>query len=524
MSLIERLDSLKPRIHELLKAAGGAGLSVGVVRQGKVLHESHYGVRSVSATQQPDGHTIYHMASLSKALTAAGIADLINQGKLSWDTRVAEIMPEWRQKNKQVETQTTVTDILAHRTGLSSKSNYQFQMEQELLVPVEAIFNVMSDIPTLADFRSTIKYNNWLYGLAGLIIERESGLSLDEYLRTRFFDPLRLTRTTFGPPSDSNRASAHCTLSDGTAYQIPSPECRSGNIKAGCAGMTSSLNDLLTMYNSLLHAYKDQQTTGLKSTPNSPWKDVESLFTPCNRKGSTEYGRGWLMTDLPGEIGWVGMNDGRVAKNPVIAQGISPTRLIYHNGSLPGFLSSVHLLPDSDTAVVVLCNTMASADVPDYVGAMIIETVLDAPQRNDFLPYVNEAVNVLARRFVDTAAELAAERKPNTSHRPLDEYTGRFVNKQGTFCLVVTKLNEKTLRMNVQGLPRTYYDLTHYHDDVFAWPCDRDAEAKRAMYPKTWATTRKLRFRSSDPSGGRIDEVSWAYVPYEPAGEVFHKG
>ena len=80
---------------------------------------------------------------------------------------------------------------------------------------------------------------------------------------------------------------------------------------------------------------------------------------------------------------------------------------------------------------------------------------------------------------------------------------------------------ENGLRVRINNRPNTYYDLQHYHDDVFAWDCDRDAEAKRAMFPQLSVEFRKLYFVANEE--GVINSIHWAYARDEPKGEIFHK-
>lgn len=513
-----RLNSLKGRIEQLSAAAGNAGLSVGVLQNGKIIHQSHYGYQNLRTLDSPDENTIYHLGSLSKTLTAAGLAILVEEGKFKWTSSLKELVPGFHQRNKYVEQQANVIDLLAHRMGLAMRMNYWAQMEPELLLPPTEAVNVLGALHPTADFRTTLKYNNWTYSLAGDIIERYSGLSLEDFMQQHFFKPLGLTRTTFAVPSEDNYASCHITLSDGTRFEVPRPRIGSGTVMAGAAGLKSSLADLLRLYDILLTALEDQRRTGLTSTPGNPFKQVSMIYTPHGKKGATEYGLGWFMVTLPAEIGWIGVNDGRVAQNPTIARGVDPTPIAYHNGSMPGILASVHLIPQTHTAVVICGNTLSLADIPDYAGGLILETLLGVDEPTDFLPLVSEANESLVKGYANTKEKLAADRKPGTSHRPLDQYEGRFINPEGNFRLDVS-VHRDGLRMRLQGLSQTYYDLYHYHDDVFAWTCDRDTEAKRATFPQLSDVFRKICFQVDDT--GRVGSIFWAYARDEPQGEVF---
>ncbi|KAI1123285.1 putative D-aminoacylase [Nemania abortiva] len=522
MNLGERLTALDEQIQELCGEAGNAGLSIGVRQNGKTIYTSHFGYRNLRTKVPPNDDTIYHLGSLTKALVTAGLGVLVAEGKLEWETRLLDldVEPRFHQRNKDVESQATLLDALAHRMGLAMRMNAWAQMQQDLLLPPQEAINVLGNLNKTADFRTTIKYNNWTYAMFVLLLEKITGKSVEEFMQETFFRPLGLKSTTFAIPPAHDLAEPHITLTDGTPFKVPSPCIGNGTLMCGAAGMKSSLHDLLRLYDSLLTAFNDQKKSGMNSTPGNPFKETGMLFTSHNKKGSTEYGLGWFLTELPSDIGWIGINDGRVRKNPVIGQGAPPTKILYHNGSMPGYLTSVHLIPESQTVIVILGNTLAFSDLPDYVGGLILNTILGAKDEVDFLSLVRECKETSIQGPLRTAAKLEAERKAGTSHKPLTHYEGRYINEIGNWTLVV-RVSGSGLRMNLNDLPETYYDLHHYHDDVFAWDCDRDAEAKRAMFPHLSAEFRKIYFQSDEH--GRIASIHWSYARDEPEGEVFVK-
>ena len=68
-----------------------------------------------------------------------------------------------------------------------------------------------------------------------------------------------------------------------------------------------------------------------------------------------------------------------------------PELVIYHQKSLTGFLSSVHLIPRTSTVTVVLTNSLAKKDTADWLGQLIVETVLDNPEKNDYVMLARES-------------------------------------------------------------------------------------------------------------------------------------
>lgn len=517
----EALSIAQNEISELCAAAGTAGLSVGVLHQGETIHRSNYGVKNLKTAEAPDSDTVYHIASLSKFFTAAAVAVLVDQGRLQWDSLLKDVLPGFHQRDECIESKATLTDALSHRTGLANRFNYWGLMEQELLLPPEETLNVLGALQKAAEFRSTIKYNNWAYASLALMIEKMSGQSLEEFMREKFFEPLGLQRTTFGVPKTENCTSYHMTLSDGTPCEVPDPEISTGTLMTGSAGLKTTINESLRIYDSVLSALQDQTKSGLTSTPNNPFKQAKIMFTGHNRADKTEYGFGWILTQLPSEIGFVS-NNSYVVQPPIIGHGLPPTRIAYHNGSMSGLSSSVHTIPETRTVIVVLCNTTAFAELPDYVGGLILNTLLGVKEKVDFLALIAKCKESSIQGPLNAAKQLKAERKAGTSHKPLEEYEGRYANAQGNWVIGIQRDEGEGLRMTVNDKPRTVLRLCHYHDDVFYWEVDRDAQARRAMYPEASADFHKISFRCAED--GVVFGLHWFYSFDEPNGEVFVDG
>jgi len=89
-----------------------------VVKDGKIIHEKGYGVRSLNTMQKVDEHTLFGIASNSKAFTVASLGILVDEGKLKWDDRVTDYIPEFKLYAPYVTENFTIRDLLTHRSGL----------------------------------------------------------------------------------------------------------------------------------------------------------------------------------------------------------------------------------------------------------------------------------------------------------------------------------------------------------------------------------------------------------------------
>ena len=115
----ERVAALGPTIEKLMKIGGIAGLSLGILQHGKPIYHANYGFRNVEEKLPMTGDTIIPGCSLAKAMTAASIAVLVEEKKLTWDTQVKDILPDFGIQDDILRNHMSVADLLCHRTGMS---------------------------------------------------------------------------------------------------------------------------------------------------------------------------------------------------------------------------------------------------------------------------------------------------------------------------------------------------------------------------------------------------------------------
>ncbi len=486
-----------------------------------MIHRANFGYRDVNARIAPDSDTIYHLASLSKFVTSAAVALLVEDGALKWESKIADLLSGFHQKNKEVEENANLIDLLGHRMALEMRVPYWCQMKNQLLLPASEGVNVLGELESVGTFRKDLKYNNWTYGVVGDIIEKYSGLSLETFVRSRLTDPLGLGRTTMGDAGRDNYAKSYMCWNDGTPYEVPPSALSSGTIIGASSALKSTVNDMLVVYDELMTAHEQQVKIGSKSANTILFPQTQTIFAPHITKNKTSYGLGWFLTELPGEIGWIGLNEARVKKMPIIGRGTLPTQIAYHNGNMPGALSSVHLIPATHTAVVVFANALPFSDVPDWVGGLLLDAILGTPEPNDMVALAKEARDTAIAKPFETAELMNEERERDTPVKSLVEYTGKYYNNIGNFYLEVTT-EGNGLRMCVQGFEHTCYDLYHYHHDTFAWECNREQEMRNVMFPSWYDGIHKFQFASG--AGNGIDRTTWKYGRDVPApGETFMK-
>ena len=141
----------------------------------------------------------------------------------------------------------------------------------------------------------------------------------------------------------------------------------------------------------------------------------------------TSYGFGWARVQLPGPMGAMDCNPLLMPHDmPVVGKGAPSKFVCYHQSSLPGALAAMNQIPETESAIVVLSNSLALNYVSDWVGQLVLEELLRASERNDYIKAVESSVAENAKWFSTTMKGLEKEQKKGTVPRNLEEYTGTY--------------------------------------------------------------------------------------------------
>ena len=186
------IDSL---VGRTLRAFDVPGIAVCVIKDGKVVHSKGYGVRSLDKRQPVDEHTLFGIASNSKAFTTAALGMLVDEGKLNWDDKVRKYIPEFKLYDPWVTEAFTIRDLLCHRSGmgLGAGDLMFFPDSSDFTIP-DILFNLQFLKP-VASFRSQYAYDNNLYIVAGEVVARVSGMSWEDFIEKRIMAPLGMTQS-----------------------------------------------------------------------------------------------------------------------------------------------------------------------------------------------------------------------------------------------------------------------------------------------------------------------------------------
>ncbi|WP_417199379.1 serine hydrolase [Bizionia sp.] len=333
-----------------------AGCAVAVVKDGKIIHESGYGVKSIDTKEPVNPNTNFAIASNSKAFTTAALAMLVEDGKLNWDDKVKTHIPEFTMYNQYVEENFNIIDLVTHRSGLGLGVGDLMFFPQGSNFTIDDLLASFQHFKPESAFRTKWDYDNLLYIVAGELIARKSGMTWEAFIDSRIFKPLAMENSYASLaeiPQTGNVSASHSTET-GTIRIIPTFE---EMINGAAGGIFSNVNDMSAWMLLQLHegTYGDGLKKQLFSKDNhyEMWKIhtvMDANNNPRYNSHFAGYGLGWFLTDVKGNM------------------------QVEHTGGLPGMLSKVVMIPDLDLGIVVLTNT--SNDGGGLFSA-ITQTIID---------------------------------------------------------------------------------------------------------------------------------------------------
>lgn len=394
-------------VAHALQAFKVPGMAVAVVKDGKVVLAKGYGVRSVATKAPVDANTLFGIASNTKAFTAAALGLLVDEGKLRWDDKVTDYVPEFKLYDPYVTAEFTVRDLLTHRSGLGlGAGDLMFFPDSTDFTLKDVIHNLRYFKP-VSSFRTKFDYDNNLYLVAGEVVARISGQPWTDFVEARLLKPLGMRRsaTAFARlPDATNVIDAHAEV-DGQVRVIP----RDHNLVGGPAGgIYSSVADLSQWALMLLGGPGAPAPLLKPATQHELWSPqtilpVSPRPTPYNTHFAA-YGLGWFLRDVRGY------------------QEAS------HTGGLPGMVTQVVLVPEQRLGIIVLTNQESGAAFV-AVNNFIEDQYLGLPAHDPVAAIAERAKGYTAGYDRDLAAamkQVALAQKAAPKRPDYQPYLGRY--------------------------------------------------------------------------------------------------
>ncbi|MBC7570654.1 MAG: serine hydrolase [Spirosoma sp.] len=321
------------------------GIAVAVVKDGQVVHSKGYGVRSLRNGGKVDENTLFGIASNSKAFTAAALGMLMDEGKLRWDDKVIDYVPEFRMYAPYVTDAFTLRDLLTHRSGLGlGAGDLMFWPDSSNFTMPDLLHN-LHYLKPISGFRTKYDYDNLLYMVAGEVIERVSGKSWEEFVENRMMQPLNMANSAGSwkrVANKTNAIDAHARV-DGTVRVIRRDSLRFGQ---SAGGINSSVADMskwvIAQLNDGKYGPDGSKKLFSKAVHDEMWTPqtiipVSPTPAPPYNTHFAAYGLGWFLSDVAG------------------------LKQVTHTGGLSGMVTQVTLLPERKLGIIVFTNQESGA-------------------------------------------------------------------------------------------------------------------------------------------------------------------
>ncbi|KAI4123827.1 MAG: hypothetical protein LQ338_005087 [Usnochroma carphineum] len=516
-SLDESIRSLHPTISSIREASGSPGLSLGVSHHGKTIHTAHFGKRDLDRGLAPNDETIYHVASLTKIIAAGAVSQLVNEGILDWELPVRHYLPEFAERQDDLGRHCTLIDLLSNRSGIALANALWGQKHGEFLLPKNQIVQTACQLDAVKPFRDSFVYSQWNYALVTEIIERTTNQSFGTYVKAKLLEPLGLERTSFMRQEGDNIAVPYAISDDMSPMRISPLNMTDETGFAGGYAARSSIRDLLLLYQSLLRAYAHQMEHDTRVTEGSPFKEVATILSPYISVGKASindvaYCLGLYRTRLPNYLGMSSINSLLIGSNrmPRIGTDFPGVEVFHHTGNVPGYFASAFLIPSTETAIVVLSNSLSFVDPTDLVGQLLVSHLLRDPPLPDLQELCDHGRVASLTSYERFVAQLERHRTTQPPQLPLFAYEGDYVNSAGNFILSISQ-SQSGLRLTVQDMPLTTYELVPYDGNTFYWPANRNEEIKQSMWPIVSIGPHKIKF---EVDKGVVQRLVWKHDPY----------
>lgn len=374
-------------VEKVLKTFDVPGVSISIVKDGKVILAKGYGIKKLGGNDKVDANTLFSIASNSKAFTSTALAILVEEGKLKWDDRVIDHLPWFKMKDTYVSTNLTVRDLLVHHSGLLSYSGDLMLFPPSTFSRRE-ILGKLQKLPLVHDFRSTYAYDNILYLAAGEVIEVLSGMKWEDFIKERIFDKVGMQGSLskyseFG--SRSNISAAHDIMNGKLGLVNEYLEQNIGDASNAAGGILSNANDMSNWMITQLDSGRTASGVELfkPASTNQLWKVIRPIPISKVSDGLK-----------PAQMDFFGYALGFRAYN------YQKYKVVGHGGKLGGFVSQVAMVPDLKLGITVLTNQESTA-----AYWSIIYHVLDFYENNpkfDWLKAFNDEQVLAAARLTES--------------------------------------------------------------------------------------------------------------------------
>ena len=442
----KRFANLDTAFARVLKDWHAAGFAVAVVVKDKVVYAKGFGYKDYENKIPVTPNTLFAIGSCTKAFTASLLGMLDKEGKVDIDKPVRNYIPELKFYNDEMNDHITLRDMMCHRTGLPRHDISWY------LFPTHSKDSLMQRIQYMepsAGIREKWQYNNFMFMMQGLVVEKLTGKSWEDNIREKIFAPLGMNN------SDVSLGEWTKSSDEALGYDVKSDSIIKKQEHYDIAAMSpagsinSCVNDMAKWVSLWIHGGK---LNGKEIIPSSYVRDATTVQMATGDglpdKVMPEvyfsgYGFGWFLSSYRGHY------------------------RVEHGGNIDGFSASTCFYPTDSVGVIVLTNQNGSP-VPSAVRNLVSDKILGL-KYYDWETYLKKSSD--SAKAKEKAAEVKKVKDTAAAGKPshnLKDYEGLYNNPgYGTF--EITLKNDSFFIK----VPKMNLWMQHKNYDIFnIWPID----------------------------------------------------
>jgi CubicO group peptidase (beta-lactamase class C family) len=435
-------------VTSVLKTFAVPGLSVAIVKNGRVVLAKGYGIRKIGDSTRVDEHTLFGIGSNTKAFTSALLAKLVDEGKITWDDKVYERLPGFQMYDPYVSHEMTIRDLLTHKSGMGLGEGDLLFWPHTTYSRNEIVYRLRFMKPQ-SSFRSHYAYDNLMYIAAGQIIAALTGKSWEDNVRQQIFVPLGMSTTNLTNESwkaGDNYAWPHSRLPG----KMQAIDFVSLDNAAPAGAINSSASEMARwVLLQLNHGkfpdanarlYGEKQSREMWSPQTIlPIEDPPPALATL-KPNFADYGLGWTLRDYRGH------------------------KLIGHTGGVAGFVSKVQMVPDEGLGIVVLTNAEEEGAM-DSIAYHLLDYYLKILP-TDWAKAFRDAELAEEQQAADVMKKHAASRAANsTPSLALEKYAG--IYNDAWYGPSTIRMQDGKLVFTLDHTPKAIGDLEHWQYNTF---------------------------------------------------------
>jgi CubicO group peptidase (beta-lactamase class C family) len=373
----DRQAAFAAYIADMLAMTNVPGAAVAVVQNGEVIYQQGFGVRELGESEPVTPETLMMIGSITKPMTATMAATVVDDGELTWETPVVDLLPTFAVADPELTERLSIRNAFCACTGLPQRDP-EFIFNSVTLTP-ERLITSVRDFPLTAPLGEQFQYSNQMFGIGGYAAavaaepeETDLFAAYDTAMRQRLLDPLGMDRSTFSLDqvlATGDYAWPHGLDLAGAYHPVSLVDDERHVLSVAPAGaLWSSAAEMAR--------YLQMELAG-GVAPNGPqvvseenlketWRPQVTIPAPGNPDVPPEfvamaqgYGNGWVVGDYRGQ------------------------RLLWHSGGTFGFHAQATLLPDAGLGLIILTNGVSADFFKLAVQFRLFELVFDQPATFD---------------------------------------------------------------------------------------------------------------------------------------------